>query len=334
MRKSPVLIISGPTASGKTRLSLKLALKIQSTLNRKAEIINFDSLLFYQKLNIGTAKPSQTEQEQIKHHLIDISPIDSTLNASDYIKMAEAKINELLDKGIIPLLVGGSAFYLRALVKGMYNDPDNNDQNEELKEKIAQETAELVKTQGITPVRDYLLLNDPESYYQLHENDHYRNARAYEFYRLTGKKISEQKKIADDALPYNFQEHLHTDWNIHHYYLNIPKPDHWPIIESRTQKMFENGLVQEVEFLLKEGFSAHEKPLRSIGYKEVVELLNQEVNLQECQEKISIATRQLAKAQRTFFNKIEPKQTFNPLKEEDDFYKTALNDLNEEKNES
>lgn len=324
-----MLIISGPTASGKTLLSLKLALRIQTTLKKKAEIINFDSLLFYQKLNIGTAKPSQEELEQVKHHLIDISPIDSNLNASDYIKMAEVKINELLEQDIIPILVGGSAFYLRALIKGMYNDPDANDQNKELKEKIAQETIELVKNHGIAPVRDYLLKNDPESFQQLHENDHYRNARAYEFHQLTGKKISEQKKLADEALPYNFEEHQHAHWDIHHYYLNIPKTDHWPIILKRTEKMFENGLVQEVESLLQEGLSGQEKPLKSIGYKEVIELLQKEIDLAQCQEKISIATRQLAKAQRTFFNKIEPKKNFNPLTEEELFYTTALNELSE-----
>lgn len=326
----PVIIISGPTASGKTLFSIELALMIQNDLCQKAEIINFDSLLFYKYLNIGTAKPSLEERRGVVHHMIDISEINSPLNASDYIQMAKEKIDHLHSQKTIPILVGGSAFYLRALIKGMYGDEENLSLDPDLAEKktqIALEALEIIKTLGIGPIREYLLIHDPQSYSQLHENDHYRNARAYEFHRLYGTKISEQKKKADLAKPYDFSNHPHPNWKLHHYYLNIPKEQHWPLIEKRTQTMFEVGIIDEVQDILKLGHCAQDKPLRSIGYKEVIEHLQGHSTLEQCREKIIIATRQLAKAQRTFFNKITPKETFNPITQKDLFLQKAKEDL-------
>lgn len=323
---SPVVVISGPTASGKTMMSIELALRIQKDLKTSAQIVNFDSLLFYRELNIGTAKPTIEERREIVHHLIDISPVNSPLNASDYILMAKEKIEELHQNNIIPILVGGSAFYLRALIKGMYGD-DHDESDTQKKEQIAHEALELLQKKGIDAIREYLLQNDPESFHQLHENDHYRNTRAYEFHRLTGRKISEEKKKADQALPYDFSTHVHGSWEIYHYYLDIPKPEHWKIIEKRADTMLRDGLIQEVQALLDQGYQMSEKPLRSIGYKEAIEHCLGETTLEQCKEKIVIATRQLAKAQRTFFNKVSPKETFHPLQQKELFLQKAIEDL-------
>lgn len=303
-----LIIISGPTASGKTAMSIDLA-RLLASKNIESAVVNFDSLLFYKELNIGTAKPTKDELESIEHHLIDISSIASPLNASDYISQAKEKIDELHSHGKIVFLVGGSAFYLRALIKGMY---ESNGATEELREEITKE----FKTNGIEPFIDFLKSNDPKSLEKLHPNDHYRILRAVEHFKMTGSPISSQKDKMDQKNPYDFSENDHPDWDILHLYLDLPKDEHWKIIQKRSQKMFDEGLLDEVDLLLKSNFSGEERPLQSIGYKESIDYIRGNYStLNECIERLNISTRQLAKSQRTFFNKITPKECFHPLKE-------------------
>ncbi len=302
----PVLIISGPTACGKTALALKLT----DFTNKSVEIVNFDSLLFYRELSIGTAKPSLQEREKIPHHLIDICSIKNPINAADFVSKARQTVNEVHHRGSIPVLVGGSGFYLRALIKGM---SDSYQSDPALSEEIQNE----YKKNGITPIREYLKSFDPQSYQSLHENDHYRLLRAYEYARHTGLAFSDQKKKLDEQLPYDFSICQFPDWGLEHIYLNIEPEEHWPIIKRRTQTMLNAGLIKEVQDLLDQGIDPNLKPLQSIGYKETIDYLNQGGgSLEDLIEKIHIATRQLAKSQRTFFQKIQPKSTFHPLKDE------------------
>jgi tRNA dimethylallyltransferase len=302
----PLYIISGPTASGKTHTAIDLAKRLQG-LSLQAEIVNFDSIIFYKELNIGSAKPTLEERQDVTHHLIDVANVQTPLNASDYVDMAEKKIDQLHAKGIIPILTGGSAFYLRALIKGMYDSP-------KVSPEIKKELDELYSKQGIDPIIEYLQEHDPESLETLHSNDHYRLMRAYEHYRATKKKFSEQKKKYDNKNPYDFSEARREDWDIWHIYLDIPKEKHWDIINLRSHKMISDGLLDEVQLLLSQGISSNAKPLQSVGYKEVTQLLEGQFdNLDDCVERICISTRQLAKSQRTFFNKIMPKQRYNPL---------------------
>lgn len=308
LHTSPLFIVSGPTATGKTSIAIKLALALHSE-HYKAEVVNFDSVIFYKDLNIGSAKPQFKERQGVTHHLIDIAPIEKPLNASDYVEMAEKKIKELHQQNIIPILTGGSAFYLRALIKGMY-------ESKKATPEIKKEIDELYKKYGITPFLDYLTQHDPESLQALHINDHYRLMRAYEHHKVSGQKISAQKLIYDQHSPYDFSQGRYQDWDIWHIYLDIPKEQHWELIEKRTRKMLSNGLIQEVEKLLESGIQSNAKPLQSVGYKEILQYLNGEFKtLEECIERISISTRQLAKSQRTFFNKITPKKDYNPLLE-------------------
>lgn len=300
-----LIIISGPTASGKTGTSIKIA-QAMRTLGHNLEIVNFDSLLFYKEISIGTAKPTLAEQAGIPHHLIDIESIQSPMNASQFIARGEAVIKELFSQNKSVILVGGSAFYLRALLKGMYESPPLD---ETIKARFEKEYAD----HGIAPFLEYLQKHDPESLVTLHENDHYRLIRAVEHHASTGEKISLQKKSMDDQNPYDFSNIVHP-WDTLHIYLDLPKDKHFEIIQKRTQTMVDDGLINEVEGLLKAGFSPELKPLQSIGYKETVAYLKGEfASLSECIERISISTRQLAKSQRTFFNKIGPKESFNPL---------------------
>ena len=294
-----VIIISGPTATGKTRSSILLAKKID------AEIVNFDSLLFYKELSIGTAKPTLEEQGGVIHHLINVVSVKTPLNASDFILKAERKIEEILSQNKNVILVGGSAFYLRALIKGMYDDnPISNE--------LRSEVEDLFEDKGIDPFIDFLKKHDPNSLENLHPNDHYRLLRAYEYFKSTGLPISKQKKKLDQNDPYDFSRNNHPHWDIIHIHLDLPKNQHFELIQKRTKKMVEEGLIKEVENLLQKGFSGEEKPLKSIGYKETIAYIKGEFKgLQEYRERISISTRQLAKSQRTFFKKIHPKLEFN-----------------------
>ena len=307
--KNKVIIISGPTASGKTKTSIEIGNFLQNTLNEKAAVVNFDSLLFYKEISIGTAKPTLSERSGIDHYMIDIESIKSPMNAAQFIKKGEAIITELLEKGQTVILVGGSAFYLRALLKGMY---ESSTPSPEIKERLDN----LYKEKGILPFIEILKEHDPQSLINLHENDHYRLMRAVEHFEATGTKISEQKKELDDLNPYDFSEIIQP-WDILHIYLDLPKDEHFSIITQRTQNMINDGLLNEILELERQGFSLEEKPLQSIGYKEAIEFKKGLFpTLSECIERISISTRQLAKSQRTFFNKISPKESFNPVSDQ------------------
>lgn len=304
-----LIIISGPTASGKTKTSIDLAEKIIGQLKIPTVIVNFDSLLFYKEISIGSAKPTLAEQKNIEHFMIDIESIKSPMNVANFIDIGEQLIKKLFAQGKCVILVGGSAFYLRALLKGMY---ESVTPSKELKAKF-----EGLEVEAII---NYLQLNDPESLINLHPNDHYRLVRAALHFETTGTKISAQKKLLDKLSPYDFSEIVHP-WEILHLYLDLPKDQHFEIIKNRTEKMFNDGLMDEIEGLVQLGFSLEEKGLRSVGYKEAIEWRNGHfASKEECIERIAISTRQLAKSQRTFFNKITPKSNFNPLTDQEKIF--------------
>lgn len=307
MKKDKIIIISGPTACGKTRTSIEIALKIKKQLGLQAEIINFDSLLFYKELSIGTAKPLPVERQDIPHHLIDLCSAKDPLNAADYLRKAQVLIEEKLKQNVIPILVGGSGFYLRALIKGMYETP-------ETPEEIKKQVKERYDAEGIAPFLELLKTHDPKSLMTLHANDHYRLLRAAEFFLTTGRPISEEKEKKAQENPYDFSKNAYPHCEFFHLYLDIPKEDHWGIIEKRTRKMVEDGLIDEVKTLLSTGFTGGEKPLQSIGYKETIDFHKGKISsTEELVERIVISTRQLAKTQRTFFAKVTPKHLLNPL---------------------
>ncbi len=295
-----VVIISGPTATGKTDLSLQLASDFGG------EIVNFDSLLLYKEITIGTAKPTIEERGKIPHHMIDISSISRPLNAADYAKLALPIIDQLLKEKKIVYLVGGSGFYLQAILRGMYDSPTTP-------KDILEKSDTLYRQEGITPFREILKKEDFLSFTRYHENDHYRIRRAVEHFWTTGTPLSLTRAKKDLENDQSNQMSIHG-WDIHHVHLDVPKEEHFEIIKHRTKKMLTNGLIQEVESLLQSGFTGLEKPLQSIGYKEVLDLhFGLIKNLEDCQERIVISTRQLAKSQRTWFNRISGKVTYHPL---------------------
>lgn len=300
--KKPICVISGPTASGKTSTSLSLCRRFP-----QAQIVNFDSLLFYKELDIGTAKPSPEELEEVAHHMVNIRSAKNPLNAADYEREALPIINSLHQKNKIPVLTGGSGFYLQALLYGMF-DSKNVD------ETTRTRSEELYKAQGIAPFIEILRENDPGSYERYHENDHYRIRRAVEHFWTTGTKFAEERQsmMAQREKTSNMAK---LGWEVFHIHLDLPKDQHFEIIQRRTKEMLSEGLVEEVQNLLEEGFSGKEKPLQSIGYKETISFLKGEMDLAQAEERINISTRQLAKAQRTWFKKIEKNQ-YHPLEDQ------------------
>lgn len=317
MTKSPLIIISGPTASGKTQFSISLA-KTLLEKGLRPEVVNFDSLCFYKELNIGTAKPTIEERGDIAHHLFDTCSAKDPVNAADYIEEAKKLIDEIHSRSGIPILVGGSGFYIRALIKGMYESITTSPE-------IKKELEVLFEKEGIQPFLNFLKENDPESLETLHENDHYRLIRAVEHFKQTGTTLSSQKALMEEKEPYNFAINSHSSWEIFHAYMHLEKEDHLKVIEERAAKMIDMGLVEEVEALLKSGFTGQEKPLQSIGYIETLQYLRSEFkNKEEYLERISISTRQLAKSQKTFFKKVTPKTTYNPRLDEETFLSDVL----------
>jgi tRNA dimethylallyltransferase len=309
MKKNRVCVISGPTASGKTGLSIELAKTLDS------EIVNFDSLLFYKEITIGTAKPSLEERQGIIHHLVDTHSINDPINAADFMRLALPIIKDIHARDKTAILVGGSGFYLQTLLKGMYDSTTSP-------QHILERSDELYQKEGINPFLEILKENDPESYERYHSNDHYRVRRAVEYFWANDSKLSEAREQMKHKVANSPAKEL--EWTVFYGYLDIPKEEHFPIIQQRSREMVEQGLIQEVQQLLDNGFNGDEKPLQSIGYKQVIEYLKgQGQDVKILLEKIDIATRQLAKAQRTWFKK-ESKLEYNGLSDRKKFIQDCL----------
>jgi tRNA dimethylallyltransferase len=279
-----IVVICGPTATGKTQAAIDVA------LNFNGEVVNFDSLNFYKEISIGTAKPNLQERHMVPHHLFDIRSITNPLNAADFVREALPIIKSIFNNKRVPILTGGSGFYLQALIEGMWDSPSTP-------KTIQERSDQLYSSCGISPFLEELAQCDPKLYSKLHPNDHYRIRRAVEHFWTHHFPFSEAKN--------NFKDHGQSNWDIYCAYLDIPKEDHWTIIERRVEKMLAQGLVQEVRNLLQQGFSGLEKPLLSIGYKETLDWLNgvYSDDYRAYQERIVINTRRLAKSQRTWFAK-------------------------------
>ncbi|MDH4469315.1 MAG: tRNA (adenosine(37)-N6)-dimethylallyltransferase MiaA [Bacteriovoracaceae bacterium] len=308
--KSPlkIAIFMGPTATGKSSLAIEAAKKFS------AEIINFDSLLFYKELNIGVAKPTLADLNSVPHHLVNVTTIDRPWDAAIFRERALTALKSMNSTSRV-ILVGGSGFYLRALTDGMY--PSST-----VPTPIRQKSDELYQSSGIAPFWELLTQVDPLSYQKLSPNDHYRIRRAVEHWWCHQTAFSESQSLWETEKNSQKLQNL-LPANLSFLYLDLPKDEHWPIILERTRTMVHAGLLEEVSELLKT-FSGEERPLQSIGYKESQAYLRGEIpgaqsshsvtSEEKLIERIYLATRQLAKSQRTWFQKM-PKETFHPLQD-------------------
>lgn len=292
--ESKVIVIVGPTCSGKTDLSLFVAKNI------KAEIISADSRQVYQKLSIGTAKPSQEELNQTKHHLIDFLLPKEEYNASKFEKDSLQIIKQLHEKNKIPIVVGGSGLYIKALVEGIFDSVDTD-------EEFRKEIMELRENNGDQFIYEKLKLVDPKTAENLLPQNWKRVIRALEVFHITGEPIwkhqSEHKRdINLDLLQFGL------NWDRKILYENI---------ETRVDNMIELGLVDEVKLLLNSGFSKDLNSLNTVGYKEIIDFIEGNISLERAIELIKRNTRRYAKRQLTWFRRDENIKWFDIDKKED-----------------
>ncbi len=274
-----LLIICGPTGSGKTALAIECA-KILNT-----EIICADSMTIYKGFDVGTAKVTTNEMQGIKHHLISICEPNDVFTVSDYKEKALPIINSLLGNGKTPIICGGTGFYINSI---LYNNSyGNSAPNLEIREKYLR----LAVEKGKKYVYDVLCELDPESAEKLHFNDVKRVVRALEIY-FSGTKKSD---IKDDQTPVFDYECYSFDYDRELLYQRINK---------RVDLMLENGLVNEVSTLIKNGAKKDSQSMQAIGYKEILAYLNGDNSLEEAIDILKQNTRRYAKRQITFFKKV------------------------------
>ncbi len=281
MQKPKVIVICGPTASGKTALSIELAKKING------EIVSCDSMLIYKYMDIGTAKPTIKEMQGIPHHLIDIIEPNQRYSVSEYKKDAKKAIKKILEKGKVPIVVGGTGLYLDSLIYEIEYP------NIEFDEKYREYLEERVKKEGLKVLYAEAEEIDPLAVQKISINDEKRILRILEIYNSTGKNKTElevesrQKEVEFDYAVYAI------DWE---------RKTLYDRINMRVENMIADGLLEEVQEIL-DKYKIFPTAMQGLGYKEIVEYLNGNITKEEAVEKIKMETRRYAKRQMTWFRK-------------------------------
>lgn len=276
-------VLTGPTASGKTALSIQLARKYD------CEIVCMDSMQIYRRMDIGTAKPTAAEMDGIPHHMIDVAEPDESFSVARYQRMAEECINGIHNRGKRALLVGGTGLYLRALRQPMAMGDVSGD------ESIRAELESIAaKENGKQVLHDLLAEVDPETAARLHLNDVRRVVRALEVYKLTGIPFSKQPQVNGES---RFQYRVAT--------LTMDRALLYSRIEQRVDVMVRLGLVDEVRSLLDSGIPADCQAMKAIGYKEIVPYLRDEASWEETDYQLKLNTRHYAKRQLTWMRREE-----------------------------
>lgn len=286
----PIIVILGPTATGKTRISINLAKELH------AEIVSFDSVQIFKKLDIGSAKPTKDEMQGIPHHLIDILDVDEHFDASLYAKRALSVIKSIKKRGKNVILVGGTGLYLRALTDGLIPCIPLNT-------KFRENLREIIQEKGGEYLHKTLMQTDPQSAMRIHPNDHYRIIRALEIFHLTGKTMSEWIKHQSQTPKISL--------NLFKIGLTLPREKLYKNIEKRVDSMIEKGLIDEVKGILKAGYSPQLKSLQTLGYKEIISYLQGEISLEQAIYLIKRNTRRYAKRQITWFKEEKNVKWFN-----------------------
>lgn len=295
--KKRVLGIVGPTASGKTALSLLVAERLGG------EILCMDSMQIYRGMDIGTAKPTKEEQARVPHHLHSFLNPDEPFSVSQYAQ----KAREIIEGVKAPILVGGTGMYLQSLSLPMDYGAVGGD------EKIRKKYHEIADTQGAEALHALLAQVDPPSAQKLHPNDVRRVVRALEVFDLTGAPLSAQKMPEESDAPYDFQL----------YALDLPRVILYERVERRVDEMMRQGLLEEVRRLKDSGLSPDAQSMQGLGYKELWPVLTGEASLADAVSLLKMRTRRYAKRQLTWFRRDEriqwlpwtPGQQLEPLAE-------------------
>lgn len=280
--KKPLVILTGPTAVGKTALSIKLASEIGG------EIISADSMQVYRQMNIGSAKIKPEEMGGIPHHLIDILEPEEEFNVCLFEKLALEAMEQIYERGHIPVVVGGTGFYIQALLYQI--DFTEEETDTAYRDKLWQ----LGEEKGNHYLHELLRKVDPKSAEEIHENNRKRVIRALEFYENCGKPISTHNKE---------QRQKTSAYNSCYFVLTDDRKKLYERIESRVDQMLSKGLVDEVRTLKERGCNASMVSMQGLGYKEILEYLDGRCSLLEAVEKIKKETRHFAKRQLTWFRR-------------------------------
>lgn len=278
--KPKVIVIVGPTASGKTSTSIEIAKKLNG------EIISADSMQIYKEMNIGTATPSIEERDGVTHYLMDIVSPDELYNVTMYKKMAEEAIEEILAKGKLPIIVGGTGLYLSTLINGI--------EFSEVKEdtEYRNEMQALAESKGPNYLHDMLREVDPVAADNIDMNNVRRVIRALEIYKVTGKTKTQLDEESVKETKYDYMV----------YGIETPREKLYERINLRVDKMLEEGLIEEVKSLL-EKYELSKTALQGLGYKEVKAYLEEQTTYDEMVETLKMETRRYAKRQLTWFRR-------------------------------
>ena len=280
MSKPHIIIIAGPTAVGKTKTSIELAKALNT------EIISADSIQIYRGCDIGSAKVTIEEMQGIKHHLIDIKEPYENYSVKEYREDAFKIINELHAENKIPIVCGGTGFYINSLIYDM--NLDDNSQDDFVREKIY----EMYEEKGIDYIRDTLFYIDKKSFDRINVNDTKRNIRAIEYFICTGNKFSDT---------FNSIREINNNITFSYYALEMQRDLLYDRINKRVDLMLEEGLIDEVKNLMSNGITKDNQSMQAIGYKEIIKYLEGEWDFDFAIDKLKQFSRNYAKRQLTWF---------------------------------
>lgn len=304
--KKPLLILTGPTAVGKTQASIQLAKQLNG------EIISADSMQVYKGMDIGTAKITLEEMSGVPHHLIDILCPDEEFNVVKFKTAACEAMEDIYKRNKLPIIVGGTGFYIQAVLKDIHFEENNNSDD------YRQELENIAKTKGAEYIHHMLMQVDENSAKSIHANNVKKVIRALEYFQQTGKKISEHNEIErQKESPYEYL----------YFVLNHIREVLYERIDKRVDMMMEQGLLEEVKYLYAKGYSRNLVSMQGLGYKEIIAYLEGECSLEEAVYILKRDTRHFAKRQITWFKREKDIIWINKneYKSEDEVLKTMLN---------
>ena len=282
-KKPKIVVILGPTASGKSKFAIDLAMKFDG------EIVSADSMQVYKYMDIGTAKPTLEEREQVKHHMMDIVEPDKDFNVGIYVKGAKKIIERLFRSNKHIFVVGGTGLYIKALVKGLFEARGGNS-------KIRNDLEKEIDCFGINSLYDKLIKIDKDAATRIHPNDRTRIVRALEVFYQTNQRISELQKR------HGFRENPYKTLLVG---ISHDRCELYKRIENRVDGMIRNNFIEEVETLLNHGYVPELKSMQSLGYKEITQYILGNNSLDESVSLLKRNTRRYAKRQFTWFKKDE-----------------------------
>ena len=296
LAKPKLVIVLGPTAVGKSALALDLAPRIDG------EIVNADSQQVYRYMDIGTGKPSEADRQTVPHHLIDVVNPDEEFNAAVFRRLATDVIDQIHRRGKNPLLCGGTGLYLKVLTHGLFTGPG---QDPEIRRSLEDE----INNKGLAALYERLVAIDASVTSAIHPNDRQRIIRALEVYETTGRPLSEWQK------EHSFEE---DPFEVLKIGLARERAELYEQINRRSERMIQEGLLEEVRGLVRRGFGLELKPLRSVGYRQIGAVIGGKMELAQASAEMKQETRHLARRQLTWFRRDGEIRWYHPDKQKEE----------------